>query len=365
VEQSQAALAPLSFVLECRARFTSAFVVVALSAMPSDVVAPAVNDLGLDPQLQVKVAPILAGIRDKCLRMGKHGFDLLRRKVSARDSRVQTRMDPDKFRLALLDLGIVLSGQDIKFLTLGFKDGQGYLRVNMLCDHICGFLSQERAHLVDGIFDLLDVDHSGELNIDDLRQVADFQRHSAVLAGKLTAEEAMRQYLDIFDTDTPDGQITRDEFRAYYAGVSETCPTLEFFEEVVKSAWKFLDLSKLAQIKHVRKSQRSTPADAAGTVGGATSTFGGTLIPPRAAVQSTISPMSPDKHQASKRVVGYTGHVPMAKERFGETFHKIDSSTPELSQADKEIHYGAKYVDEKNAFVKSGNKSNAHSFKMA
>eukprot|EP00672_Neobodo_designis_P028695 CAMPEP_0174828864 /NCGR_PEP_ID=MMETSP1114-20130205/1578_1 /TAXON_ID=312471 /ORGANISM="Neobodo designis, Strain CCAP 1951/1" /LENGTH=335 /DNA_ID=CAMNT_0016062591 /DNA_START=47 /DNA_END=1054 /DNA_ORIENTATION=- len=323
-----------------------------------------VNDLGIDPALQVKVAPILASVRDKCLRMGQHGFELLRRKVNARDARVETKMDPDNFRLSLLDLGIVLSGQDTKYLTLAFKDGQGYLRVNMLCDHICGFLSEERARLVDGIFDLLDVDRSGELNIEDLRAVANFERHPSVLAGKMTAEEAMRQYLDIFDSETPDGQITREEFRSYYAGVSENCPTLEYFEEVVKQAWSFLDVSKLSSIKAARASQRTTPAmDAGATMGG-----NGT-VPPRSSTAQlgtlTSSGLRPKPDlQPSKRVVGYTGHVPMARERFGATFHAIDLDTPNL-QPEKEVHYGPKFVDTKNAFVKTGGKSNRHNFKMA
>jgi hypothetical protein len=75
-----------------------------------------------------------------------------------------------------------------------------------------------------------------------------------------------------------------------------------------------------------------------------------------------------DGRNSSKRVVGYTGHVPMAKERFGETFHRIDAATPDLSaivKDSKEVYTGPRYVDEKNAFTKSGNKANVHSYKMA
>jgi Ca2+-binding EF-hand superfamily protein len=320
--------------------------------------APLVNDLGVDPHLQVKIAPILSSIRDKCLRMGQHGFDLLRRKVNARDARIETKMDPDKFRVSLLDLGIVLSGNDVKHLALAFKDGQGYLRVNMLCDHICGFLSNERQQLVDGIFELLDVDKSGELEIEDLREVTNFAQHPSVLAGKITADQAMRQYLDIFDTDTPDGRITKEEFRAYYAGVSENCPTLEYFEEVVRSAWKFLDLSKLKIKRAVRRSQRSTPADEVEVEANHNGT-----IPPRFAGRAGGTEVGSPSKQA-KRVVGYTGHVPLARERFGETFHRIDMSTPELA-VNKTTDYVVPFVDEKNAFVRQGNKSNMHSFKMA
>ena len=333
-----------------------------------------VNDLGIDPALQVKIAPILASVRDKCLRMGQHGFELLRRKVNARDARVETKMDPDNFRLSLLDLGIVLSGQETKYLTLAFKDGQGYLRVNMLCDHICGFLSEERAKIVDGIFSLLDVDGSGELNIEDLRSVANFAQHPSVLAGKMTAEEAMRQYLDIFDSDTPDGQITREEFRSYYAGVSENCPTLEYFQEIINQAWSFLDLSQLSTIKATRNSQRSTPAcDGATTSSSAAAAgFNGTatgVVPPRSAAPqfgtlTSSGPRAKPDLQPSKRVVGYTGHVPMARERFGATFHAIDLDTPNL-QPTKEVYYGEKFVDTQNALVKTGGKSNRHNFKMA
>ena len=64
--------------------------------------------------------------------------------------------------------------------------------------------------------------------------------HPDVWAGKITEEEAIREFAVQWDHDKS-GNITQSEFIDYYRGVSASIKDDEHFEELIKSAWKLQD----------------------------------------------------------------------------------------------------------------------------
>ena len=63
-------------------------------------------------------------------------------------------------------------------------------------------------------------------------------QHPDVQQGKLTPEEAYKQFMSLWDTQVADGVVTFDEFCEYYRDVSASIDTDEYFAVMMTNAWK-------------------------------------------------------------------------------------------------------------------------------
>lgn len=99
-------------------------------------------------------------------------------------------------------------------------------------------MSDRRKQLIGLAFNILDADGSGVIEPSELLNRFDASRHPAVLAGKMTADEVMREFLDTFDVGgVKDGLVTRQEFENYYANVSASIDDDDYFELMMRNAW--------------------------------------------------------------------------------------------------------------------------------
>ena len=98
----------------------------------------------------------------------------------------------------------------------------------------------KRLELVDRAWGVLDKYNDGSVTMEDLMEVYDVSLHPDVWAGKITEEEAIREFAVQWDHDKS-GNITQSEFIDYYRGVSASIKDDEHFEELIKSAWKLQD----------------------------------------------------------------------------------------------------------------------------
>lgn len=327
--------------------------------MTSQQVAP------MDAHLQQRLIPVLDKIRALALRRGAGGLKDLSRALDVRAEGQSIKSNPDDFRHKLKSFGVVLSAAEFNLLALGFKDAVGYVQVGLFVDHLFGVLSERRKAVVDQAFDHVDGNKNGVIEIDDLAATFDASHNREFQQGHKSAEEVMREFLDCFTT-SKEGRVTRQDFRAYYAAISPSIPHDGLFTAVVRSAWRLpietpRDVAPAAATGAASK-RNASPAAARSVspVEGLSHTAAasglGSSSPAHGGPGVTIT--------RPKRVAGYTGHIPFAQERFGETFHSIESSAPELAKKPASWVVGS-YVDHTNAFQRKGNKSNAHSFKMA
>lgn len=75
----------------------------------------------------------------------------------------------------------------------------------------------------------MDVNGDGLVKLDDLAQIYDVSSHPDVVDGKKTPEEALRNFMDLWDTKEKDGIVTLDEFNEYYRDVSASIDSDEYF----------------------------------------------------------------------------------------------------------------------------------------
>lgn len=90
----------------------------------------------------------------------------------------------------------------------------------------------------------MDKDGNGYLDLNDIVGVYNAKFHPDVKAGKKTEQQVLQEFLRTFEqhhnqrnNNAPDGIITKEEFIEYYANVSCSIDTDEYFRVMMTSAW--------------------------------------------------------------------------------------------------------------------------------
>jgi len=95
-------------------------------------------------------------------------------------------------------------------------------------------------------FDIMDKDHGGTLDINDIRQVYNAKQHPDVKAGKKTEDEILMEFLETFEAhftsmpgneDARDGSIDKKEWLEYYSNVSMSIDRDDYFILMMTNAW--------------------------------------------------------------------------------------------------------------------------------
>jgi hypothetical protein len=99
-------------------------------------------------------------------------------------------------------------------------------------------MSPRRKQLVGMAFSKMDKNGSGFLDPEDVIDTYDASKHPDVLAGKKTADEVLREFLDTFDVGgEKDGKVTRNEFENYYTNIGANIDNDDYFELMIRNAW--------------------------------------------------------------------------------------------------------------------------------
>lgn len=105
---------------------------------------------------------------------------------------------------------------------------------------ICqGRLNARRRRFVEMAFNLLDKDGSGELEVSDIIASYNASAHPDVISGKRTETQILTEFLETFEVGGErDGKVTRQEFEAYYRGISASIDSDDYFELMMRNAWR-------------------------------------------------------------------------------------------------------------------------------
>ena len=85
----------------------------------------------------------------------------------------------------------------------------------------------------------LDIDNDGIVDPSEIMSLYNANAHPDVLAGKKTPQEVLREFLETFEVGGEvDGKVTFDEFCNYYSNVSMSIDNDEYFELMIRNAWR-------------------------------------------------------------------------------------------------------------------------------
>jgi calcyphosin len=145
-----------------------------------------------------------------------------------------------EFERGITEYGLGLTKDEIRdMFTEMDLDGTGNINFNEFLIHLRPQLSQARLDAIDAAFAKMDKTGDGQITLEDLRGVYDASQHPQFLSGELTEDQVFRLFMDTFDTPGQgDGIITKNEFINYYAGVSASIDSDEYFVFMIKRCWR-------------------------------------------------------------------------------------------------------------------------------
>jgi len=167
------------------------------------------------------------------------GFIGLQRRFKIMDDDGSKSLNQAEFRKAMKEMTLDLSDADLRMLFNHFDvDRNGSIDFEEFIAGVRDPMSDKRVALVRKAFNILDKDGSGVVDMGEISSMYDASRHPDVVAKRKTPAQVLREFLDTFDVGgEKDGQVTEEEFINYYANISASIDSEEYFELMIRNAW--------------------------------------------------------------------------------------------------------------------------------
>ena len=102
-----------------------------------------------------------------------------------------------------------------------------------------GDLNERRKKFVKMAFDVLDTDGSGAITVDEIAAVYDVTCQPDVQSGRKTKQQALQEFMSHWRQRKDEtGAITLDDFLDYYKEVSASIDGDDYFELMIRNAWR-------------------------------------------------------------------------------------------------------------------------------
>jgi len=204
----------------------------------------ALHLFGLGPHLVPDAASrsVVERVKAKIIeRGGANGIRTLTRILRRMDKDGSLTLDAGELKqglevYGLRDLDDSDGGDMDKLLKYFDRDGSGRISVEEFLRGVKGTMPKRRIKLVRQAFGLLDKTGDGIVNVEDFRQAYDTSEHPEVIAGRMTQDEALEDFMEVFEQQV-DGIIEWREFLDYYKDISAGIDLDDYFELMIRNAW--------------------------------------------------------------------------------------------------------------------------------
>ncbi|KAK7249447.1 hypothetical protein SO694_00049056 [Aureococcus anophagefferens] len=183
---------------------------------------------------------LLYDLRTQLAAHGARGIVGLARKFRIVDDDGSKSINSLEFHKALKELGMAsLTDSEQRLLFDHFdRDGSRSIDYEEFLRAVRPPMNGRRKDMARRAFAILDADGSGAIEPSEIASRYDASKHPDVLAGKSSAEDVYREFLETFDVGGDlDGKVTAQEFENYYENVSCSVDDDDYFELMMRNAW--------------------------------------------------------------------------------------------------------------------------------
>lgn len=201
------------------------------------------NHLTLIDMMQSSKDPVMDSLRLQVKQQGENGIFGLASKLRIMDASNSGTLDFDEFCKAIKECQLPdLSKKAREHLFRYFDSNDlGYINYDELMIGIRGVLKTRRKEVVTLVFDTLNSDQSGVVDIVDVRKFYNASYHPDVIRGLKTENEVLVDFfikLEGNHRDKKNGIITLNDFESYYSNISFLVDDDDQFELTIRSAWQ-------------------------------------------------------------------------------------------------------------------------------
>lgn len=183
---------------------------------------------------------VMQRVREKILSKGNGSYSALQRTFRILDENGNRFLSRKEFKDGMEIYGLPLTTNELDAIFKEFDtDGNGGISINEFLTTLRGPMNPRRESLVMEAFKRLDHDGSGVATLGELVSIYgdNLPRHPLVVAGVKSAEQVMREFVSHWDSNN-DGKVTAKEFAAYYDTVSAGIDDDNYFELMIRNAWR-------------------------------------------------------------------------------------------------------------------------------
>jgi len=183
-------------------------------------------------------AALMQKVRDIVNKRGNFGIRGLARTFKIMDDGGDGNLDREDFKWGLYDYGVHLNDAQFEMLLDAFdRNKDGLISFDEFLVTIRGPMNERRLKFINMAYDLLDKDGSGVVTKSDIAVAYDTSEHPEVIAGTMTEDEVITEFMEQWETQEADGIVSRAEFEEYYKDVSASIDNDDYFELMMRNAW--------------------------------------------------------------------------------------------------------------------------------
>jgi len=189
---------------------------------------------------KVKLEPASVGrLRKKISSRGVHGMHGLMRLLKVMDDNGDGVLTKEELKYGLEDLGVRLHDVELDEVFAFFdKDKNGAISQNEFLRGVRGALPRYRERIIRRAFEALEKTDDGFVTIEELEVSYNVRAHPDVVTGKLTATEALQEFLRQWEDMESAFEVSYEEFLEYSKNLSAMIESDEDFEELFCRVWR-------------------------------------------------------------------------------------------------------------------------------
>lgn len=178
-------------------------------------------------------------LREVCLKRGVNGIRMIGRMFKTYDDNGSRMLDREELKNGLQEYGLSMSKDELDQLFTHFdKDGSGSISFDEFLVALRPPMSNSRVELIGKAFAKMDATGDGVITIEDLKKHYDVSQHPKYKTGEWAKDKVLQEFLNNFQGDSTDSEVTKEEFLNYYAGVSASIDQDVYFDYMMRQAWK-------------------------------------------------------------------------------------------------------------------------------
>lgn len=184
------------------------------------------------------VHTLMTALKESLNSHGARGIAGIGRKFRIADDDNSGKIEYSEFTKVIGEHALGWAAAQVKAVFDHFdSDKSGSISFDEFIFGIRGQLNERRKQLVLLAFEILDADHSGLVELNDISAKYDASKHPDVIAGRRSKDDVLREFLDTFDSIDKDGKVTPVEFIKYYGNCSSSIDDDDYFELMIRNAW--------------------------------------------------------------------------------------------------------------------------------